>query len=58
MKIELLFAALAGFVRHVAGLAAHVQRHVPAALFWDVHAGRVAAEAKILLRPAFVGFNS
>ena len=57
MKIEFLFAALAGLVRHVARPTAHVQRRVPAALLRNVHADRVAAEAKIFLRPAFFRFQ-
>ena len=38
----------ARLVRHMAGLAAHVERRVPAAFFRNIHALVVASEAKII----------
>ena len=58
MKIEFLFAALAGLVCYVARCAAHIQRRMPAALLRNIHADGVAAEAKILASPPFSGFSS
>ena len=43
------FAALAGLVRGVAGVASHVERGVTAAFFGNIESLFVAAEAKILL---------
>jgi hypothetical protein len=54
VKIEFRFASLAGLVGQMASLTAHVQRGVAATLFWNIQAGLVAAQAKIL----FVGAGS
>ena len=48
MKVELHLAGLTRLVRDVAGLAAHVERSVAAALRGNIHSGLVAAQAKIL----------
>ena len=38
----------AGFVGNVAGVTAHVERGMAAALLWRVHSGLVATEAEVL----------
>ena len=48
MKIKFRLAALARLVRHVAGLASHVEGCVPATFIWNVQPGVVAAQAEIL----------
>src|ERR1022692_1182792 len=48
MKIELDLADLAGFVRDVASVAAHVEGRVPAAFLGNVYAGLVTAQAEVL----------
>src|SRR5690349_14002791 len=44
--VEFLFATLAHLVRHVTGVAAHVERRVPAATGWHVQSLGVARQAK------------
>ncbi len=48
MKIEFGLTDLAGLVRDVAGVAAHIERGMTAAFGGDVNALLVAAQAKIL----------
>ena len=48
MEIKLDLPRLSGFVGHVTGVAAHVQRCVPAAFFRDVHSCGVAGQAKVI----------
>ena len=47
VEVKLFLAALAGLVRHVAGVAAHVERRVPATFLRNVHALRVALQAEV-----------
>jgi hypothetical protein len=47
MKIKLLYAPLSRFVRQVAGLATHIERHVPASLLRNIQSRRVATQAEI-----------
>src|SRR6202795_260408 len=51
VKIEFRFTSLARLVGQMASLTAHVQRGVTTALFWNIQASLVAAQAEIL----FVG---
>src|SRR5271167_199116 len=37
--IELLFSSFTSFVCYVAGLATHIERHVPTTLFWNIQPG-------------------
>src|SRR5208283_275901 len=52
--IELLFSSFANLVCYVAGLATHIERHVPATLFGNIQSGGMASEAEIFfLVPSF-----
>ena len=57
MKVELHLAGLARFVGGVAGVAAHVEGGVAAALLRDVDADLVAAQAEILLLVSRLGLQ-
>ena len=46
--VEFLFLLFADFVRHMAGLASHVEGGVPAAFFGDVHTLIVAIQTEVL----------
>ena len=48
VEIEFWFPFFSGFVRHMAGLASHVERRVTTAFFWNVQPDLVTAEAEIL----------
>jgi len=48
VKIKLFLTALAGLVRHVAGLASHVECSVAATLLRNVHSLVMASEAQVL----------
>src|SRR5579863_2406877 len=48
MEVEFFLALLAGLVGYVAGLAAHVESWMPAALLRNIDPDVVATEAKVL----------
>lgn len=50
VEVEFLFALLAGLMGDVAGLAAHVESGMPAALLRNVNPDFMATQAEILLR--------
>ena len=49
VRCELDLPFVAVLMREVAGVASHIERRVPAALFGDVHANLVAGQAEILI---------
>lgn len=57
MVVELLFAALAGLVRSVAGFTTHVERSVPTALVGNVETLCVTVQAQVLCLVAAGGFQ-
>ena len=56
--VEFLLSLFADFVRHVAGVASHVEGGVAAAFFGDVQALVVAIEAEVLALSPAVAFNN
>lgn len=55
MIIKFDFAALAGLMRYMAGLATHIEGCMAAAVLWNIHTFVMAAQAEVLVLSSAAG---